>query len=92
MDRLYRDYTRVARELGFELKVFTGQENSIKRQIGEPDVIIVCTGKVSHNARAEAFRHAAARAIPLEMVHSSGVSALRRCMEPRMKAPGERNA
>ena len=86
MDRLNRDYISVAKELGIELKIFTGQENSIKRQIGVPDVIIICTGKISHNARKEALRHAAANSIPLEMIHSSGVSALRRCIAPRMEA------
>jgi hypothetical protein len=86
MDRLNRDYISVARELGIELKIFTGQENSIKRQIGVPDVIIICTGKISHNARKEALRHAAANSIPLEMIHSSGVSALKRCIAPRVEA------
>jgi hypothetical protein len=86
MDRLNREYISVAKELGIELKIFTGQENSIKRQIGVPDVIIICTGKISHNARKEALRHAAANSIPLEMIHSSGVSALRRCIAPRMEA------
>ncbi|MDR2574204.1 MAG: DUF2325 domain-containing protein [Desulfovibrio sp.] len=90
MDRLNRDYISAAKALGFDLKIFTGQENSIKRQIGVPDVIILCTGKVSHNARAEALRHAAANAIPVEMIHSSGVSALKRCMTPRVKAGGGR--
>jgi hypothetical protein len=80
MDRLNREYISVAREMGIDLKIFTGQENSLKRQIGAPDIIIICTGKVSHNARAEAFRHAAANAIPVEMIHSPGISALRRCI------------
>jgi hypothetical protein len=80
MDRLNREYFLAAEELGIELKIFTGQENSLKRQIGAPDVIIICTGKVSHNARAEAFRYATANAIPVEMIHSPGVSALRRCI------------
>jgi hypothetical protein len=87
MDRLRREYILVARELGFDLKIFTGQENNIKRQIGDPDIIVICTGKVSHNARLEALRHASAKAIRLEMIHSSGVSALRRCIKPQTVLP-----
>jgi hypothetical protein len=80
MDRLRREYMAAADELGVTLKIFTGQERSIKKQLGEPDMIILCTGKVSHAARQEAVAHASERAIPLEMVHSSGVSSLRRCI------------
>jgi hypothetical protein len=81
MDRLRKDYMQAAGTLGFDLKIFTGQERSLKKQIGEPDMIILCTGKVSHAARQEAFKYADDKAIRLEMIHSSGVSALKRCLE-----------
>ena len=81
MDRLRNDYINTAKAMGITLKVFTGQERSIKNQLGDLDMVILCTGKVSHAARQEAVHHAQARKIPLHMVHSSGVSALRRCIE-----------
>jgi hypothetical protein len=81
MDRLNMEYIEAARSLGVDLKVFTGQERSIRNQLGESDLLILFTDKLSHAARKEAVRHARTRNIPVRMVHSSGVSALRRCIE-----------
>ncbi|MDL2280054.1 DUF2325 domain-containing protein [Desulfovibrio sp. OttesenSCG-928-G11] len=82
MDRLHQEYIEAARDLGVDLKVFTGQERSIRRQLGGVDMMILCTGKVSHAARAEAVKHARSNKIPLRMVHSSGLSSLRKCFGP----------
>lgn len=81
MDRLRKEYIDTAKDMGFDLKVFTGQERSIKSQLGDLDMVILFTGKVSHAARHEAVKHAKANSIPLHMIHSSGVSALRKCFE-----------
>lgn len=81
MDRLRNDYIATAKELGVSLKVFTGQERSIKSQIGSADMLILFTGKVSHAARIEAMKHARSNNIPVQLVHSSGVTALRKCFE-----------
>ena len=81
MDRLRQEYIEAARAMGVSLKVFTGQERSIKSQIGDIDLMILFTAKLSHAARQEAVRHAKTNNIPLHMIHSAGVSALRRCIE-----------
>lgn len=83
MDRLHKEYIEAARGAGVDLKVFTGQERSIRRQIGGVDLMILCTGKVSHAARAEAVKYARSNNIPLRMVHSSGLSSLKKCFEER---------
>ncbi|MDR2482927.1 MAG: DUF2325 domain-containing protein [Treponema sp.] len=80
MDRLHREYIETAKSLGVNLKVFAGQERSIKKQLGGADLLILCTGKVSHSARQEAAKHASLKKIPLVMIHSSGVSSLRCCI------------
>lgn len=80
MDRLKNEYIAAAKGMGISLKVFTGQERSIKNQLGELDMMILCTGKVSHAARQEVVKHARAHNIPLHMVHSSGVSSLKKCI------------
>ena len=80
MDRLHREYIQAAKSLGVNLKVFAGQERSIKKQLGGADMLILCTGKVSHAARQEVTRHAVVKKIPLFMIHSSGVSSLRCCI------------
>ncbi|GHV51585.1 hypothetical protein AGMMS49579_07220 [Spirochaetia bacterium] len=81
MDRLHRDYIDAAKSLGVELKVFVGQERSIRKQLGGTDMLIICTGKVSHSARREAVKFAGSNKIPMQMIVSSGVSSLRNCIE-----------
>jgi hypothetical protein len=81
MDRLHREYIETAKSFGITLKIFNGQERSIKKQLGGADMVILCTGKVSHSAKREACKHAGAKKIPVRMIHSPGVSALRCCME-----------
>ena len=81
MDRLRRDYIDTAKHLKVSLKVFTGQESGIRGQLGNLDMIILFTDKVSHAARATAVQHAKSNDIPLRMIHSSGVTALRKCLE-----------
>jgi hypothetical protein len=81
MTRLKQEYIDTAKDMGVKLKVFTGQERSIRGQLGNLDMMIVFTGKVSHTAREEAVKHAKSCKIPLRMVHSSGVSSLRKCLE-----------
>ncbi|MDR2488595.1 MAG: DUF2325 domain-containing protein [Desulfovibrio sp.] len=80
MDRLRKEYVETAKTLGIDLKVFTGQERSIKNQLGELDMIILFTGKVSHAARSEAVKYAKTNRIPLHMSHSSGIASLRKCI------------
>jgi hypothetical protein len=81
MDRLHREYIETAKALGVNLKVFAGQERSIRKQLGGADMLILCTGKVSHAARKEVVSHASVKKIPLFMIHSSGVSSLRGCIK-----------
>jgi hypothetical protein len=83
MDRLHREYIETAKSLGVSLKVFAGQERSIRKQLGGADMLILCTGKISHSARKEVVSHASAKKIPLFMIHSSGVSSLRGCIKTR---------
>jgi hypothetical protein len=43
--------------------------------------VIVFTNKVSHKARKEVAAHAKANNIPMKMLHSCGISSLRRALE-----------
>ncbi|MDR0524981.1 MAG: DUF2325 domain-containing protein [Spirochaetaceae bacterium] len=80
LDRLYQEYIETAKSLGVALKVFSGKERSIRKQLGEADVLILCTNRVSHSARREVVRCAEAKQIPVQMIHSAGVSALKDCI------------
>lgn len=81
MDRLHRVYIETAKSFGIALKVFNGQERSIEKQLGGADMLILCTGKVSHSAQREVVKYACAKNIPVSRIHSAGVSALRGCIE-----------
>ena len=83
MDRLQPHYHKTARKAGFKLKMFTGTENTINDRLGNINLVIIFTGKVSHSARKIAINAARAENIPLLMCHSCGVSTLRECLENR---------
>jgi len=80
MDRLKQDYLRTAKQAGVDLKIFTGKESTIAAQLGKSERIIIFTNKVSHQAKNEAMNVAKARNIPVHMLHSCGVSSLRKCL------------
>jgi hypothetical protein len=81
MDRLKPNYLQTAKKAGVDLKIFTGKENSIAGQLGGSQMIIIFTNKVSHQAKNEAMTVAKTRNIPVHMLHSCGVSSLRKCLE-----------
>ena len=56
------------------------QRNFVDK-IGNPDAMIVFTNKISHEAKRKAVQVARSRNIPLQMVHSCGVSSLRECLK-----------
>ncbi len=77
MDRLKREYINAAKANGVDLKVFTGKENCISEKMGQTELVIVFTNKVSHAARKEVMHYAKSRNIPVRLVHNCGVSSLR---------------
>ncbi|WP_045212136.1 DUF2325 domain-containing protein [Desulfonatronovibrio magnus] len=81
MDRLQPHYQKTAKKAGYKLKMFTGTENTINERIGNIDLLIIFTGKVSHSARKIALNAARAENIPVLMCHSCGVSTLKECLE-----------
>jgi hypothetical protein len=81
MDRLQPHYQETARKAGYKLKMFTGTENSIDERIGNIDLMIIFTGKISHKARKCAFQAAKSENVPVVMFHSCGVSTLKECLE-----------
>ena len=78
MDRLRRDYENAARECGVTLKVFTGKESCLPDKMGRPDMAIVFTSMISHNARTEVMQRSRSMGIPVTFLHANGVSGLRR--------------
>lgn len=77
IDRLKADYRKAAVQAGFRLKCISRNERNIGERIGQPDVIIIFTNMVSHEARNKAVRHASEKGIPCRLVHACGVSSLK---------------
>ena len=81
MDRLKKEYMAAAEQDGHSLKFITRNEPNFVNKIGNPDAMIVFTNKISHEAKRKAVQVARSRNIPLQMVHSCGVSSLRECLK-----------
>ena len=81
MDRLERDYETEARKHGVELRVFTKTKTGLVARLKSVDVMVVFTGKVSHQLRREATNAARSKSIPVMQVHSCGVCSLRECLQ-----------
>lgn len=80
MDRLEKDYVAAAAEGGHSLRFITRNERNFTKKIGNPDAVIVFTNKISHEAKRKAVQLARTRNIPVQLVHSCGVSSLRECL------------
>ncbi|HNT43107.1 MAG TPA: DUF2325 domain-containing protein [Syntrophorhabdaceae bacterium] len=91
MDRLERDYEAEALKHGVELRVFTKTKTGLVTRLKAVDVMVMFTGKVSHQLKREAVSAAKSRSIPVIMVHSCGVCSLRECLQ-RLAASGQRDA
>lgn len=80
MDRLERHYINEAEKFGFNLRVFTKFVTGMSEKIGNVDVLVIFTNKVSHRAKKEAMNVAKSGKIPVFMYHSCGVCSLRDCL------------
>jgi hypothetical protein len=78
LDRLKREYEKAAEQFGVTLKVFSGKESCLVGKIGNPDILIVLTGMVSHSAKSEVLNHSRSLGTPVLFLHTNGVSGLRR--------------
>ena len=80
MDRLSPDYVAAAAKWGHTLRVIHRNEANFTAKLGAPDLVIVFTGKISHEALRKAKRMARNLGAPIKYLRSSGVSALESCL------------
>ena len=80
MDRLKANYIAVASKLGHDLKILSKNEANFMAKAGSPDLYIVFTNKISHEARRKAKKLAESKNIPIKFAHSCGVSTLEECL------------
>jgi hypothetical protein len=77
LDRLKREYESAARTCGVTLKVFSGRESCLADKMGSPDMTILLTAMVSHNARYDVVQRSRGLGIPVVFLHTNGISGLR---------------
>lgn len=81
MDRLKAEYSAAASEQGHDLRHICRNEANFHSKIGDPDMIVIFTNKISHEARRKAAEIGKARNIRVKMLHSCGLSSFRECLK-----------
>ncbi len=69
-------YKEICSKYGFEAKVFTKENGSLKKKMGTPDLLILFTNTVSHKMISGVVQEAKRNGIPIARSHSSSTSAL----------------
>lgn len=76
-ERMERQYSDICKDYGYKAKVYTKESSSMKKKMGNPDLLIVFTGTVSHKMMMSASKEAKDKNVPIAHVHSSSASALK---------------
>lgn len=76
-DCMVKRYKTVCDAYGCTAKVFTQMSNTLRKQIGTPDLLIVFTGTVSHKMVHCALTEAERGGTQIARCHSSSMSALK---------------
>ena len=75
-ERMVCQYTDICKDYGCKAKVFPKEHGSVKKKIGNPDLMILFTNTVSHKMVTSAVNEAKKNKIPIARSHSSSISAL----------------
>ena len=82
LDRLKPHYLRHGRNLGFnDVKVFSKKFPDMVKRLSKFERIVICTGNVAHTMVEGTIRMAQNNGIPVGRIHSSGVNAMKKCLE-----------
>ena len=80
-DRMATRYQDICKSYRIKSKVFTQMPSDFENKIGYPDLMVVFTGTCSHKMLGCVKNRSAKHGIPVEHVHSSSVSALKKLLE-----------
>ena len=75
-ERMERQYEEICTHYGCRAKVFTKESGSMKRKLGQPDLLIIFTNTVSHRMTICASQEAKRVGTKIERVHNSSAAAL----------------
>lgn len=79
-ERMERQYQQICKCYGCKVKVFTKDAGSMKRKMGNPDLLIVFTSTVSHSMTCGAIQEAKKNGIEIARSHTSSAAALHEIM------------
>lgn len=69
-------YEKICKEHGCKAKVFTKERSSLKKKMGNPDLMILFTNTVSHKMVNNAVMEAKKNNIQIARAHSSSAASL----------------
>jgi len=74
-ERMVCQYSEICKNYGCKSKIFV-KENTMKKKLGCPDLLILFTNTVSHMMVTSVMKEAKRNNVPVARVRSSSVSAL----------------
>ena len=83
-ERMVCQYTDICKDYGCKAKVFPKEHGSVKKKIGNPDLIF--TNTVSHKMVITASQEAKKNNIPIARIHTSSATALRSVLDEHCAA------
>ena len=85
-ERMVCQYTDICKDYGCKAKVFPKELGSVKKKIGNPDLMILFTNTVSHKMVITASQEAKKNNIPIARIHTSSATALRSVLDEHCAA------
>ena len=85
-ERMVCQYTDICKDYGCKAKVFPKEHDSVKKKIGNPELMILFTNTVSHNMVITASQEAKKNNIPIARIHTSSATALRSVLDEHCAA------
>lgn len=82
-DRMVCEYKRICKDYNCKAKVFTQMPSNFKKQIGNPDLLVLFTNTVSHKMIQCALSKADANESQLIRSHQSSGTALKKILDCR---------
>lgn len=80
-DCMIRKYKEICEQYKCSSKIFTHMKTGMKKQIGNPDLLVLFTGTMSHKMARCAISETKGLKTTVERSHSGSVSALKNILE-----------
>ena len=85
-DRMVSNYKSVCKKYNCSAKVYTQMKGTLRDKIGNPDLLILFTGTVSHDMVHCAMKEIKGSDTKIARSHSSSISSLKSILEEHIPA------